>query len=149
MEEPQYVRAGTTVKDVFTHNKWLASPDDELVRTFSKILNKDILMANVGKDAPLRLQQNTGIYMQALLGMALRDPENLLDFFFFRYYSWQTELGLTRTKQGAERKMQAAAARGYQTNEILPGYGSEMIGDEEEQGFFDALRNKLQPKKQG
>ena len=139
------VRAGVTPKDGYTHGKWVASPEEDLVRKFAQLINKDILMANIGKDTPLRLEQNTIIYITALLGMTIRDPD-LLPFFEFRYFAWKGTLQLTRTKGGSERKFQANIGGGYQPGSDMNGYGAE-FDSEEEEGFFNKLRNSLKGKK--
>ena len=133
------MKISQTVKDAYTHGKWIAEPDSAMVKTFQRIMNKDMLMASVADDYQLRLQQNTGIYLCALLGMALRDPR-MVDFFNFRYGAWKTELQLTRTKSGAERKHQANISKGYQAQDALEGYGADLPSPEEEKSFFDQLR---------
>lgn len=133
------MKISQSVKDAYTHGKWIAEPDNDLVKTFQKIMNKDMLMASVADDYQLRLQQNTGVFLCALLGMAIREP-NLVDFFNFRYGAWKTELQLTRTKNGAERKHQASIAKGYQSPEALDGYGADLPSPDEEKGFFDQLK---------
>lgn len=115
---------GFIPKDEYGHGVYMIKPDKEDVNTFQQILQKQILLANIGDDTMLRYYQNDIVNLTSLFGMQKRDP-SLRQLFLELYYGWLNELGLTRTKDGMERKMQASVGK-YNLQEILKGYGIDL-----------------------
>ena len=131
-------------KDAFSHAFTLVdiSAQDD-VRTFSAILEKHILLANLGDDRKIRLYQNDIILLTNLFDMTIREPA-LYNLFKQLYYGWKGEIAITRTKDGLERKLQATAGKGYAPRNDMVGYG-DMLRDleEKESSLFEKLTNRF------
>jgi len=131
-------------KDAFSHAFTLvdiSAVDD--VRTFSAILEKHILLANLGDDRKIRLYQNDIILLTNLFDMTIREPQ-LYNLFKQLYYGWKGEIAITRTKDGLERKLQATAGKGYAPRNDMVGYGDMLADlDRQEQSLFEKLTNRF------
>jgi hypothetical protein len=140
--------------DPFKHAYSLIDTDDDVIVTFSKLVEKRILLANISDDRMLRFYQNDVILLCQFLDMARREP-SLENFFLKTYYGWVGELALTRTKDGMERKLQATAG-GYAPRSDMAGYGAQMPQfqaggmEKEETNLFKKLfsGNKLRQQNQ-
>lgn len=149
-----YVKTNAKVhlipKDQYAHSYLLLDserPDfhktDEYLNPTS-IVDKHVQLCNVGDDTLLRLYQNDVIIFTQLQDLARRDSAMSM---FYRVVSqaWRSELLLTKTKNGEERKLQATASSPkYVPNERLYGYGEGLgLGPEEEQeGIINKILNK-------
>lgn len=140
--------------DPFKHAfSLIDTEDDEGLVTFSRLVEKRILLANISDDRMLRFYQNDVILLCQFLDMARREP-NLQNFFLKTYYGWVGELALTRTKEGMERKLQATAG-GYAPRSDMAGYGAQMPQfqqvEKEETNFFKKIfkGNKIRQAQQG
>jgi hypothetical protein len=119
----------------------ISSQDD--VKNFSAILEKHILLANIGDDRKIRLYQNDIILLTNLFDMASREPA-LLTLFKQLYFGWKGEIAITRTKDGLERKLQATAGKGYAPRNDMVGYGDILADlDRQEATLFDKLTNRF------
>jgi hypothetical protein len=131
-------------KDAFSHAFTLVdigTSDD--VKSFSAILEKHILLANLGDDKKIRLYQTDIVLLTNLYDMQLREPL-LYAFFKQMYYGWKGEIAITRTKDGLERKLQATAGKGYAPRNDMVGYG-DMLADLERQesSLFEKLTQRF------
>ncbi len=136
-------------KDQFGHADKLLDTEEILdvkdITTFSKLVSRQALLANVDSDELLHMYQEDARILTSLLDMARRDSAFEYPFLVL-YSSWMGELGLTRTKDGTERILQAnVMGTGYHPREDLGGYGSDMYGQDEEASgsILDNLQNKL------
>ena len=135
------VQGGKVIpKDAFSHAFTLVdiSAQDD-IRTFSSILEKHILLANLGDDRKIRLYQNDIVLLTNLFDMALREPA-LVSLFKQLYFGWKGEIAITRTKDGLERKLQATAGKGYAPRNDMVGYGDMLAQlDNQEASLFEKL----------
>lgn len=132
-------------KDPYSHSFLLIeSGEDEDIRTFAKIIDRQILLANISDDRMLKLYQNDAVILVELFDMARRD-ESIAPVFLMLYYQWKSELALTRVKDGTERKLQASVS-GYKPDQALGGFGEEFKKffeqENEEKALFDKLFKK-------
>lgn len=131
-------------QNAFSHAFTLVdiSTQDE-VKTFSSILEKHILLANLGDDRKIRLYQNDIILLTNLYDMQLREPA-LYTLFKQLYYGWKGEIAITRTKDGLERKLQATAGKGYAPRNDMVGYGDMLADlDRQEASLFEKLTQRF------
>lgn len=135
-------------KDQFGHADKLLDTEDILdvkdIVSFSKLVSRQALLANVDSDALLNMYQEDARILTSLLDMARRDSAFEYPFLVL-YSSWMGELGLTRTKDGTERILQAnVQGAGYHPQQDLGGYGSDLYAQEEESSsILDNLQSKL------
>lgn len=119
----------------------ISSQDD--VKNFSAILEKHILLANIGDDRKIRLYQNDIILLTNLFDMTTREPA-LLTLFKQLYFGWKGEIAITRTKDGLERKLQATAGKGYAPRNDMVGYGDMLADlDRQEASLFEKLTQRF------
>jgi hypothetical protein len=119
----------------------ISTQDD--VKNFSAILEKHILLANIGDDRKIRLYQNDIILLTNLFDMAIREPA-LLTLFKQLYFGWKGEIAITRTKDGLERKLQATAGKGYAPRNDMVGYGDMLADlDRQEASLFEKLTQRF------
>lgn len=122
-----------TPKDPYAHATYLISSDNEKISEFHQILNKDIMLATISNDQLLKYYQRDITLLMDLFGMALRDSD-MAEVFTVRYYAWLGELGITRTKDGLERKLQASIGQsGYAPRENMLGLGVPAIPQQEQE----------------
>jgi hypothetical protein len=130
-------------KDAFAHAFTMMDySTSEEVRLFSNILEKHILLANLGNDK-IRLYQNDIVLLTHLFDMVQRES-GLYGLFKQLYYGWKGELAITRAKDGKERLLQATAGKGYQARDAPLGY-SDLIAelDRQEQNIFQKFAEKF------
>jgi hypothetical protein len=138
-------------KDAYSHAHSLLTDDAQAVVAYSQLVNKHVMLANIGNDYLLQLYQTDIRLLTSLFDMTRREPA-LANFFFTIYYGWRGELSITRAKKGAERKQQANVNVGYKPPEELTGYGSDMtFGEEdaEEGNIITNLLNRFKRRKSG
>lgn len=133
-------------KDPYSHSFMLIeSGEDEDIRTFARIVDRQILLANISDDRMLKLYQNDVNFLVELFDIARRDAA-IASVFLMLYYQWKGELALTRVKDGTERKLQASVS-GYKPDQALGGFGEEFKKHFEEENEEKALLSKLFKKK--
>ena len=132
--------------DPYSHSALLLQHRDEVVKKFTELVSREVLLANIGEDKTLRLYQNDIMILTAAFDMALRDPAMMM-VFYPMYYGWLGELAMTRTKDGLERKMQATPS-GFQPPQMY-GYGMPIDQPESEKAgnFLGNMMGKFQGKK--
>lgn len=143
------IRKGKFVpKDPFSHATMLIETEEEAVKLFSKIVEKQVILSNIDDDRMLRLYQNDAVLLTSLFSMANRAKDgSLSEFFFAIYYGWRGELALTRTKDGLERKLQGTVSSSkYAPTDALRGYGADMIPAQGSQETELGMLQKLMPK---
>ncbi len=127
--------------------------DEDSVIGFSEIVDIPIQLTNIGNDHLMRLEQNSAELLVHFLDMARRE-DSIKPLFLRLYHGWRASLLLTKTKDGAERKQQAAVGTSYIPRELLRGYGSDLsyLGpetkDEDSGNFLKKLfggRKKKRP----
>lgn len=131
-------------KDPYQHGYAMldSETEKETVTSFSQIVDKYIQLATIKDDHLLRLIQTDALLLTHLYDMAKRD-EGIAHTFSVLYYGWRSELLLTKTKNGSERKLQGAIGTSYTPKESMPGYGSDLPmpgqDDNEEANFLQKL----------
>jgi hypothetical protein len=140
-------RSGGSASDSFTLAKHVLEPEEELVATFQKLVNREILLSNIGEDKFMQLEQTQVFNLGFMLSMAVREPELCGPVFKLAYYGWKGALALTRAKGGKERDLMASVT-GYtggvnQQGFMLPDQEAENV----EHNLFAGLTN-LRKKKQ-
>lgn len=113
----------------FGHASRLLENEPGEVLDFSSIFDKQGMLAIIKDDKYVRLYQREISCLISLYGLAKIDPR-LMDFFKAARAQLFAELGITRAKEGEERKHQAALG-GYRTAQDLHGFG------EADQGQMD------------
>lgn len=112
-----------TPKDAYSHATFLISTEQDKIAEFHQILNKEVMLATISNDQLLKYYQRDITLLVDMFAMALRDPD-MAEVFRVRYYGWLGELGITRTKDGLERKLQASIGQsGYAPRENMLGLG--------------------------
>jgi hypothetical protein len=135
------MRAQAYPRDQFEHGAFMLDTDNRQeepskMGKFSALVDRNVLLSNIGNDVLMRYYQNDIIFLTHLFSMAERE-EAVQIVFEVLYYGWKHELALTRTKGGAERKHQAQIATNYQPKENLGGYGAGLNLGMEEKGDED------------
>jgi hypothetical protein len=150
----QYMREVARSKryptDAFQHASFLLDTDRG-EDSYSSLVNKEIQLAHIGNDQMLNFNQIEALLLTHLCDMARRDPE-LRMVYEVLYGAWANELKLTKTKGGAENKMQHAVGSNFTPREAMPGYGSDygMPEDEEKQNIIaQILGRKDKNKREG
>lgn len=92
------------------------------VKDFSSIFDKQGMLAIIKDDRFVRLYQKELSCLISLYGLSQIDTR-LKPLFLSKRAQLFAELGLTRAKEGEERKHQAAFA-GYRPTQDLQGYGT-------------------------
>ena len=107
----------------FAHATRLLENEPGEVLNFSSIFDKQGMLAIIKDDKYVRLYQREIASLITLYGLAKLDPR-LMPLFMAARAQLFAELGITRAKEGEERKHQAALA-GYRTNQELQGFGED------------------------
>jgi len=112
-----------TPKDAYSHATYLISSEDKIIAEFHDLLKKEVMLATISNDQLLKYYQRDITLLVNMFSMALRDPD-MAEVFRILYYGWLGELGITRTKDGLERKLQASIGQsGYAPRENMLGLG--------------------------
>jgi len=122
----------------------LDNPNAE-VKEHAHVFDRSALLATIKTDEMIRTYQKEAALLIELYDMSLAETE-LRSLFLTRRTAFYAELGLTRTKNGEERKHQAELG-GYNSGQQLPGYGSQEEYDEESMG--EQLREIIRGLKRG
>jgi hypothetical protein len=95
-------------RDPHSHAFSLLKPE-KTPKEIYEILTKDILLANISDDRLLRLYQREAQVLTRIFELMKRNErtqEELRRVFDVLFVSFEAELGLTRAKDGTERKLQ-------------------------------------------
>jgi hypothetical protein len=112
-----------TPKDPYAHATYLISTEEDKIAQFHQLISKEVILASIRDDKVLKLYQRDITILVDLFSMALRDPD-MEEVFVNRYYGWIGELSITRTKDGAERKLQGAVGlSSYSPKDDMLGFG--------------------------
>ena len=118
--------------DPYKHGAYLLESDKDVIEDFYQLINKDVLLANISDNKLMALYQIDINLLMDMFGLALIDKD-MVDVFSIRYYGWLGELAITRTKDGAERKLQATIGQtAYRPAEGMTGYGLNQPQPEQE-----------------
>lgn len=127
-------------KDPYSHATYLISTEQEKIAEFYQLINKEVVLASIRDDLILKLYQRDITILVDIFSMALRDPD-MQEVFLNRYYGWIGELALTRTKDGAERKLQGSVGQSaYAPKDAMLGYGSLPQGQQQQGGSMDIVK---------
>jgi hypothetical protein len=112
-----------TPKDPYSHATYLISTEEEKIAEFHQLISKEVILASIHEDKLLKYYQRDIVILVNLFSMALRDPA-MQEVFINLYYGWIGELAITRTKDGAERKLQGAVGQSaYAPKDPMLGFG--------------------------
>lgn len=122
----------------------LDNPNPE-VSAHAQVFDRSALLATIKTDEMIRTYQKEAALLIELYDLSCKEPE-LQSLFQTRRAAFYAELGLTRTKNGEERKHQAELG-GYISGQQLPGYGTQDEDDGED--VATQLKDLLQGLKRG
>lgn len=122
---------------------------EENLQRFSMIVDKHIQLCNIGNDVLMRHYQIDANLLTHLFSMSEREPEMLKDLTKVLFFAWRSEMLLTKTHKGAERKFQASVGTKFETKERLGGYGDsyEIQDSQKEQNILSGLFSKKKEKR--
>ena len=127
-------RGNPTPQNPYAHATYLISAEQEKITEFHQLISKEAVLSFIRDDNLMRLYQRDIVLLVDFFAMALKDPD-MAEVFLNRYYGWLGELALTRTKDGAERKLQGAVGQtSYSPRESMLGYGLTPPPGQEQQG---------------
>jgi len=130
----------------FGHAIQLLENEPGEVLDFSSIFDKQGMLAIIKDDRFVRLYQREINALIILYGLAKQD-ERLMALFKACRAQLFAELGITRAKEGEERKHQAALG-GYRTHQNLEGFGDAAY-ESGEQSNAEQLREIIRGLKRG
>jgi hypothetical protein len=119
-------KGGLTIrpKDPFSHAGYMVQEsDNDKISAFSMLCDRWVMLSNLSGDLMMRYYQTDIQLLTMLYGMALNNPK-LFQMFQTFYYGWKGELGITRAKDGDERKQQGQINGGQQSNRT--GWGNQL-----------------------
>jgi len=102
--------------------------------TFTSLINKHILLANLDNDRLMRFYQNDAYFITNLFRIAKKD-KSLKPVFNTIYTSWLMELAITRAKKGLERQYQNPFGNRV-SSKSLSGFGKDIKIKEDEQAQY-------------
>jgi len=132
---------GQIPKDQFGHSWQLLSRDDVKINRYPLMQQNPILLANIKNNQLIRLYQNDFLILTSFYNMGIRYSP-MFDIFEFLYYGWEGELGITRTKDGKERIIQAMSSTGYRPKEDIEGYGFDEVRREQDEALAMEQKKK-------
>lgn len=136
-----------TPDNAFGHQYKLLENEPSEVADFSNIFDKQGMLAILKDDKWISIYQREIACLINLYGLSKRD-KRLGPLFKARRAKLFAELGITRAKEGEERKHQASLA-GYRAQQGLQGYGEEGQGEGSGENQLEQLRGLLKALKRG
>ena len=126
-------------RNEFEHAAYVLEEDEQdLIREFNRLVDKQIMLANI-KDVKLMNYYQTDIfYLVQMLSESLRD-QKFQGVFLTMYYTWKNQLKLTRAMGGGERAAQMAVVANYSPEESKVGYEMLPPDEQKEQNFIQKL----------
>lgn len=149
-------KSRSSTHDPWSHASSLLKVEEDVSydkKFYGKLISMSAILANTGSDPLMMLIQNDVAILIAAYEAACREKEFRL-VFEWMYHSWVGGLKMTRTTQGWERRLQAAAGGNYTPEGEFEGYGSDLnFGQDDNQpkssGGLGKLMQGIRPPKAG